>query len=795
MSRPNFWHRYVDGVIRFRWLILTVFVVAFGWFGNYLGKNLENFDNALGIWFEDDDPLYIYYDNFKREFESDEMAIVTVEAPVSEGSVFTERMLRLVDRVSQAMEGVRDIEKVHSLTAQNVVQGAEGALIIEPVIDLEGEVTPEALIRAREKALGEETMVGFLVSKDAQIASVAGRIISVEDQKVKHRIVDDLQAAVRPIEAEYPDVRFIYSGQVVFDTVFDELSVRDGKIFLPITLGLVCLVLLVLFRRPTMAFIPVLVMFAVIAFTWGAYFLVGNTMNMAFQMTGSILIAACIADSVHILGHYYGTVRPGISKIEAIRETVSEVVRPCFYTSATTCAGFMSFLTSRVPPLRNLGLYAGVGTMAAFVITILVIPAVMSLLPMPTPEKARHYHEGWTHRLLKRLGDINVRHTGRILLVSAVLFVISCWGLTRVQVEGNTIEFIPEGHWVRQAIFFIQEKMGGLASFDVVFEGPPDLAKDPEFLRKLDRLQAQILEDPNVSNSFSHVNYLKDMNRILHDGDPAYDAVPETSDAVAQYLLLAETSGDEDIGRFVNYDYSKVRITSRARTLISKAYLAMVDRVNRLIDETESPGIRGTLTGIVPLYAVFDRYILQSQMQSLIQAFFVITIFMCLLTRSVKIGLLSMIPNVLPIFLTLAIMGWMNIKLDAATVMIASIALGIAVDDTIHFVTRFRVELDRNGWDYEKTMRESLRIAGKPMFFTSVILLAGFGVLVLGSFKPTRIFGLLTGLTMAFALVGDLILMEAILLKLKPWGTRPVPETETQGAVPLPEPDAVVVGK
>ena len=180
----------------------------------------------------------------------------------------------------------------------------------------------------------------------------------------------------------------------------------------------------------------------------------------------------------------------------------------------------------------------------------------------------------------------------------------------------------------------------------------------------------------------------------------------------------------------------------------------------------------------MPLYAKFDRLLLSSQMQSLALAFFIIYLFMTVLMKSWKIGLLSMIPNGLPIFMTLALMGYFGFNLDAATVMIAGIALGIAVDDTVHYLNRFHVELGKADWNYSEAARRATHVVGRPIFFTSVILLVGFGVLVFGNFRPTRMFGYLTGLTMIFALIGDLVLLPALLLKLKPWGDAPATQAE-----------------
>lgn len=777
----NFWYRLADRALKLRIPVIAVFVVATAMLAGPVAENLDKNDNSLSVWFHEDDPDYNRYERFKQEFESDDMVMIVVKAP-GEGEVFTPRMLELIRAIGEDLKQVVNIERVESIVTQNIVRGEgsdeERAVIIEPAVDFEDGLTEAELARAREQILGEDTFRGYLISEDAKVAVIGGRLVSTEDDAIRSQVVRDTEEVFAKYERTNPDVTMYLTGPPVIDLEFNRMAISDGETFLPLTLGFVTVVLFLLFRRPLISLLPVVLMAAVIIYVWGAYFVQGHVMNMVFQMSGSILIAACVADAVHILGHYYGTVHADIDKNEAIRRTVAEMARPCLFTSVTTAAGFFSFAASGVEPIEQLGLYSGLGCLLAFVATVLFIPAILSFLPMPSATKGKRYREGYISRGLHWIGDHVLNHRATILVVSGVLFVLAAFGLTKVRVEGNTIEYIPKDAPARQAIDFVQENMGGLAGFEVVFEGEPDLAKDPEFLRGLDRMQDNISKDWRVSTSFSHVDYLKDMNEVL----TTEEAVPDTAAAVAQYLLLAEMSGDNDIGRFVNYDYSTARVTARASVLISQHYQEMVEIAEAEINEVKPEGVEAYLTGLVPLYAKFDHMILMSQIKSVLLAFVIIFISMSVLMKSVKIGALSMIPNGLPIFLTLSLIGYLDLTLDAATVMIAGIALGIAVDDTVHYLSRFRLELERADWDYELASHRATKIVGRPIVYTSIILMAGFGVLMLGSFRPTILFGALTSLTMLLALVGDLILLPALLLKLKPWGERP-----SADAPPVPD--------
>jgi hypothetical protein len=291
--------------------------------------------------------------------------------------------------------------------------------------------------------------------------------------------------------------------------------------------------------------------------------------------------------------------------------------------------------------------------------------------------------------------------------------------------------------------------------------------KEPWALAQVGALQRYVESLPESNKAFSVVDFVRTFNKVLHDDDPAFDRIPETRQAVAQYLLLFEMTGEQEmLERFVNADYSYTRISARIRSLGSAGHTELIEHIEKYASTQIDPRLKFETTGMVVLYASYTTALVKGQINSLIIAFFIITLMMIVHLRSLKIGLLSMVPNLMPVVLTIGVMGMMDISLNVATVMIACIALGIAVDDTIHYLSRYGEEL-RAGKSIDAAMERTIFGAGRGMIFTSLVITGGFFVLCFSSFHTNRAFGILTGITMITAVFADLLVLPVLIRTLK----------------------------
>lgn len=763
---------WLDWVLRYRvWvlgaaLLLTVPAL-------FALTRLES-EDTYDAWFPSTDPTYRFYQEFQKRFDNDMFFVVAYR---DEG-LFSREGLAFLAELTARLEALPYVREVTSLTNVEYVRGEADALLVESLIPDVERVDPEAV---KQKALSKPLYRGLLISEDGTTTAVVGELEPVVSLTQEEALVSELKALLRELEAE-TGREFYLGGYPVLDVEIMEASERDIRTFIPFTIGAIFLVLWIVFRRPSPAALAFVAVSLALLWTFGLYAGLGLKYTMMMSILPTIILAIGIADAVHILVHYYEELARGRPQREALRQTLRKMLRPCLFTTLTTGAGFISFLSSDIPVVRLTGLFAAMGIGIAFVLTVLMLPAAVSLLK-PPGQTARRRAEGRFARLLERISQTTLAHPRLVLWGALGVLALGLLGASRLEAETLGLKWLRDDHPLQQSYDFIEKNLTGLYNLELVIEGERDALRSPEVLQKIEKLSAFALAQPGVRKAISVVDYVKEINQALYGGDPTFYRVPGTAREVAQALLLYEFSGGEELRELVSGDYSAGRLTLLLNTLTSREYAGLHERILNYAEELDFPRPVKATGAVVLVEEMLEKLTL-SQVKSLALALGLITLLMIALLRSWKLGLLSLIPNGLPILLMFATMGFFGLPLDAATSTVAGMALGIAVDDTIHFLTRFRRELRATG-DYRRALVRTTRTVGQAIVFTSVILLAGFSVLLLGSFKGTIYLGLLIGLTMAFALVGDLVLLPALLLWLKPL---PVEGAEEAEKAPAPAP-------
>jgi len=726
-------------------------------------------DNSFDIWFDSGDATYRSYLRYREQFESEEYILLAFQA----GDVFTAECLEAVRRLARGLERVEGVDRVLCLTdAEDVQATGDGVVEVRPLVGERIPRDPAELRRIRRRALANPLYADNLVSRDGTVTAVYG-VVNDRSMSLRRRMLEAVEDLARA-ETAASGLRIHVSGNPILDAEFDRISARDSMVFSLLTGVIIVLVLYALYRSVSGVVLPVLVVALATLWTLGLYGLLGYKLNMLSAMLPAVILAISVADAVHLMCQYNDEVLSGgLSRKEALVRTLGKVGRPCLFTSLTTAIGFGSFAVSRVAPVRLQGIFTAVGIVLAFALTVTLLPAMLSLIRSPRLSHRAVPGGDWVSRALERALRVVERFPVPILVISGLVLALGLGGVWRLKRETNAIDFLKKNSDMRVALEFIEENLTGVFTLEIVLRGPPGSMKDPEVLRRVESLRAFLQTQPEVRKTLHANDLIKEMNRVMHDGDPRRYRVPRTREEVAQYLLLYEMSGGEELEPLLSDDASSARISVRSRVMPAERGKALLEDLERELDARFPGPVRATVTGVVPVWVQLDTYLLQSQIRSFSIAAAGIFLMMCLLMGSVRVGLLSMLPNLLPIVATLGFMGWTGIRLDTATIMITSVALGIAVDDTIHFLARFRTELPRCGGDYDLASRQTLRSVGRAIVFTSIILFWGFITLTLGHFKPTVYFGFLTSLTMAVALLGDIFLLPVLLKVFRPFAADP----------------------
>ncbi len=740
-----------EGIIKLRVLILLLYGILTLYFAHHASK--LTIDPSLESWIVQDDPSLLYYREFKKIFGSDEILVVSY----SVDNLFTYEELNFLKEFTDNLEKIQDVEEVISLTNALKVRGEKDTINISPLIEKIPE-SQEEIEELKEEIINDELYVGNLISPKADTVAIVLRLKDRDDNLMRQRIMDTVRKLFKDHSG---NKEFHVAGIPAMKVHTTESAFRDLKIFLPLTMLITIIVLYYIFGTLRSVFIPMTA--GILAMTWvfGILHLFGRNINIVTPIIIPMSFIYGTSISIHI---FSALIEAGNTDDwhRTLVRSLAKVVIPCFMTSFTTVIGFASNGVSKVLPIREAGLLT-------YIFSFTTIPILLSTRLGIHGGGAARAGEGYStiDRILPWIGMTTLRYKKTILSIFILISLIAIYGITEIVVETDMLRFFKKSNPLRQAYEFVESRIGGYNPLEVVFEGEPEMLKNPEILKGIDRFIEEVLKVPRVEKAIALTEYIKAENRAFNDGRQDEFRIQDSPGLISSYLFLLE--GQEEIASLVTPDYSKARVSLRLHSMSSTELIETIEKVKAVLKENMPDGCRGTVTGSAILYANMVNDIVLAQVESLLIAFLCIFILMSINLRSIKVGFLSMIPNIFPILVNLGIMGLFGITLNISTAMVSAIAIGIAVDDTIHFIYRLWVELYKDG-DYEKASFRAITTIGRPLVFTSTVITAGYIIICLSSFMPNVYAGMLTAITMIVALLADLFLTPVIFTLFKPWG-------------------------
>ena len=774
----TFFARLAEGILRFRWLLLLlVFLLTI--FAFYEMRTLR-MDNSNESFFLEGDPTKLLLDKFRDTFGNEDFVYVLIEA----GDFFEPDTIRLVKKLAEDLEAhVPYVKDMKFLGNVEYVEGVEGGIEISDLIE-EIPETPGEMKLARERAMNEPLYLDNLISRDGKTAAILLECEKYPDEKVDPR--KEIPQAVYKILAkpEYADLEVYAVGTPIIDYEMDEMTARELSLFGIVCIVLQMLILLWVARGARGVVTPLLVVILSIFWTLGLVGILDWTLSLMVAMLPIFLICVGIGDSMHIISEFQDQQDRGLARREAIVKSLALVGIPCLLTSLTTAAGFLSFWGTVIKPIKEMGVYAAIGVVMAFLLSLIIVPAVFSFgkdkkkgiepegvsNPEGEKKKSPDYRNDIFDRALKRVTLLNLKYPWAILGIFILMAAFSVFGYSLIEVETNSIEFASTDLPVRQAYDYVDSHMGGSMSMEVMLDTEKkDGIKEIEFLRQMEALQNYIDQHPLTCKTTSVIDTIKKMRRAMHENRMEYYTLPETSAQASEYLFLYETSGGEELDKQVSFNYDIARITARTKSLNSKDVRTFTSDISMYVKKNIDPSIKVEYTGTMPFVEAMSNYVAQGQKRSFILAFLAITCMMIIVLRSFKLGLISMIPNVFPVLISLGLMGFAGVYMSIPLMILSPIIIGVAVDDTIHFFMRYRREFNRTG-TYEGALKATLSTVGRPIMFTTMTLVLGFSVFGLSDMYNVTQFGLLAAFAFLWALLADFFLAPAMMLMFKPLG-------------------------
>jgi len=749
-------------------------------------------DNSYEAYFDPADPTYLDYEQYREDFGSDEVSYILYEAPGLEHGPWNLDVMRRIVQLTSALEDeVPFLYEVTSLANAELIAGATDGIDIRKLEDDFPE-SQEVLLGLRDQYLSKPMLVGGILSADAKYGALILEMDrSSTDPLEEIRLdaeggdaLDNLYpqvtfAAIEEIltRPEYDEIRFYHSGDVPMNDAYNTIIGSESGVLLMATLAVITLIFFLFFRSLVSVVAPGLVVLLSVLACVGLIGLLGWSLDMSFGTVPTLLTAIGVAHSVHVLSEFRARFAELGDRREALVQTLYLVGTPCLLTSLTTAAGFASMSFVPIKSIAHMAVYSAFGVMMAFVLSLTLLMALLSF-GRRTPRKQAGEEERMrakggrrVHAALSAIADFDVRNRRSILAIFGALFVASGFGISQLIVDSNWLDDFSERVPLKSITKKVDDVMGGVTNVIYLFDsGEPDGIKEPAVLREMERVQ-QLGEshDQLVRKVYSLVDILKDLNQAFHGGDPAYYRIPASRELIAQYLLIYEMSGGEEAEELVSSDYRRASLEMRLKLAMTSETAKLVEAIDAELAADPPEASTVSLTGIGALWLKLLDYIVTSQIQGFLIAFVVIAVMMCLVFRSLRVGLIAMVPNLSPVLLTLGVMGWMGIPLDYNKIFIAAVSIGIAVDDTIHLVSRFHYEFERTG-DYEQALRDSMEDVGRALFITSVALVLGFLCLTFSVMASSITFGVLLALTILVALVADFLLMPALVLTFRPFG-------------------------
>ena len=719
-----------------------------------------NFDNSLEIWFLENDPNLNTYKDYVKRFEADQFTLVVINTD----DIFTPEHLKIIDEITSLSKDAKNAHNVRSITNVKTFKSIDNSIIIDKLIEKLPSTLEEAAIIKKE-VINNPLFTGTLISKDGKTAAILVELKpGRDDSEGKIEMADSLEAIIDKFKNK--DISIRLAGTPPVDKAFYLYSKQDMELLVPITILVMVIATFLVYKSFFMSLVPLSIVLLSLLWTFGLMGAIGLKLNVTSSIIIALVLAIGVADSIHVLSEYYRWIGKGKSKIQSVVKSMNHLILPCFFTSTTTIAGLLSLTITNLRPIREFALTAAFGVAVAFVLSFTFIPALLIYLPKPKAKNILKIKEGPIQRLIVLISRPKSSLSKLIVTFSIVFLLISIWGVSKLVIGVNTMNFFKDDAPVKQDIIEVDKALGGSTSIEILITTKEDQLKEPITLNNIDKLQRWIESINGVTRTLSIVDTLKELNRIMNDGNHDFYKVPETRELAAQYYLLME--GEDEFDNAVQDDYSVTRISARVNMSAADELTRAVPKLEqRLESEFEKTGIKGELTGFVKLMFNMEQYIIDSQIFSLLIAFTVIMIMMILMLQSVKLGMFSMIPNFLPIIMGIAFMAFTKINLDSGTVMIGSIVLGLVVDDTVHFLIRFKNNI-KKGSTIENSISTAMDETARPIILTSIVLSAAFSIMLFGNFAPNIHFGGVSAVVIIIAVIADLILLPAALILVRP---------------------------
>lgn len=708
-------------------------------------------------WFRDTDPLIINFNKFKSEYGSDSNIILVLNF---KDNIFSKKNLQDISEITQEMWKIPNILRVTSISNFNHFWGEKGQINSGPFIDTQENKNWSAdyLKEKNKQASKMVSLKNFLISADQKSIAIYGVVNTSGNEvlKTQKNIVNNIRKNIINMY-QSDDLKIMVTGGSTIGVAFEKESIGDLELILPIATLVLFLILFFYFRNLKVTLLSISLMILTITSMMGIQGWLGVKLGLLTGMCPIIVLAICISDMVHIFSTYFkADLNDG-----PLRSTLRKNLYPTFLTTVTTGIGFLSFLTADLSSIVEMGIIATIGVTLAWLYCIFILCPLLHLYPVKRFRLKKV--EAHTSFSLRPLLKFIINNPVRIVLFTVTLSGVATYLSSQNVIDSNMQNYFSKDTEFRKSTDFFNKVIGGSNSLEILLKNDTDAGiNDPEFLKRVDSFTKQVYKLETVTKVTSVVEQIKEVNQVLNDGNPSFYKVPDKQSEIAQELFFLEMSlpPENNLSHRISVDKKELRLT----IFWNIASSVDITRNKNLIEALFSDyNLNGTVTGGYTLIAGLDKYIIKSFIHSMILVIILICIFMSIVFNSFAFGILSILPNIIVPSFGAALLYLIDRPFDVGCILIFSICMGVAIDDTIYFLSSFKQSLKKE-MKIEDSISFILNHSAKTLTFTTFILVTIFGLFYLGSFVPNKNFALATTVILSTALVVDLIFLPALLI-------------------------------
>jgi predicted RND superfamily exporter protein len=755
---------FSEWVIKLRWWLIIVSIVVVAVAAS--GMRFLTFENDLRVFFSEQNPQLQALEKLENTYTKIDNVYIAI-AP-QDKNVFTRETLAAIEELTEASWQIPYSSRVDSITNFQYTFSENDDLIVEDLVVDAFSMSDAEIDRIKEIALLDPRIVNYSISPSAHVTGININILPPGKSRAEvQEVADYARNLVEDFQHRHPGIDLYLTGAVMFNTAFTEATKDDLKTLIPLMSLVLVIIVGIALRSYTGTMITFIIILFSMATGMGMAGWLGIAMTSASGIAPTIILTLAVADSVHILATVYQQMGMGKDKLAAVMESLRINLQPVFLTSVTTTIGFLTMNFSDAPPFRDLGNIVAMGVMAAFVYSVLFLPAMLVVLPIKSTRKITDRGEFCLS--CNRLADFVIKNRQPVFWAMTVLVVLFISGIVRLELNDNFVKYFSKKYDIRKSTDFMQENLRGWDVIEYSLEsGEPGGINNPEYLSKVEEFAEWYRQQPKVTYVSTFTNTMKSLNKNMHNDDPAYYRIPESRDLAAQYLLLYEMSVPfgHDLNNQINVDKSATRMIIFLKDNSAKDQRTMDAKARQWFNDNAPPHMFTYGSGLSIIWAHISKRNIESMLGASFGALVIISAILIIALKSFRIGFLSLIPNLAPAFMSFGIWGLLVGQVGLALSVIVSLTLGIVVDDTIHFLSKYLRARREKKLQPTEAVRYAFNTVGTAMWVTTLALVAGFSILSFSGFTVNAQMGLLSAITISLALLLDFLFLPTLLMKI-----------------------------